>query len=70
MASYQKEVKKLLREAEKQNWRIEEKKKGWMVYSPNGVTKVLIHKTASDSQHALGNAISLMRAGGFRWEGH
>jgi hypothetical protein len=64
MASYRKEVKKLLKDAEEQGWRVEKKKAGWMLYSPDGVTKVMIHKTASDHR-ALDNAISLMRPGGF-----
>jgi len=41
-----------------------------MVMSPDGVTKVTIHKTTSDSQHGLENAISEMRKGGFVWKGH
>lgn len=69
MASYSKEVKNLLKQAEKQNWRVKEKKKGWMLYSPDGVTKVMIHKTASD-HHALDNAVSEMRRGGFVWSEH
>lgn len=69
LASYAKDVKNLLKEAEKQGWRVQEKKKGWMLYSPDGVTQVMIHKTATD-HHALDNAISLMRPGGFEWRGH
>jgi hypothetical protein len=69
MASYRKAAKRLLREAEAQGWRVKDKTKGWMLMSPDGVTKVMIHKTASN-HHALDNAISEMRAGGFEWRGH
>lgn len=69
MASYSKEVKNLLKQAEKQNWRVKEKKKGWMLYSPDGNMKVMIHKTASD-HHAFDNAVSEMRKGGFVWSEH
>ena len=44
MASYQKEVEAVLRAAEEQNWRIKPKKNGWMLMSPDGVTKVMIHQ--------------------------
>ena len=43
---------------------------GWMLLSPDGQTKVTIHKSASDAQHAIDNAVSLMRKGGFVWEDH
>ena len=33
--------------------------------SPDGKTKVMAHKTASD-HHALGNLLSEMRVGGFK----
>ena len=70
MASGAKDLRKLRRESERQGWRWVEKKDGWMVMSPDGVTKVTIHKTTSDSQHSLENAISEMRKGGFVWKGH
>jgi DNA invertase Pin-like site-specific DNA recombinase len=63
-SSYQKELRKLKNEALKQGWREAEKKAGWMLYSPDGVTKVMIHKTASDHR-ALDNLVSEMRSGGF-----
>lgn len=69
MASHRKELKRLLPEAEQQGWRVKDKKSGWMLMSPDGVTKVMLHKTASDNR-ALDNAISEMRAGGFEWKGH
>jgi hypothetical protein len=63
-SSYQKGVKKLKKQAMEQGWREAEKNAGWMLYSPDGVTKVMIHKTASDHR-ALDNLISEMRPGGF-----
>lgn len=67
-ASYKKAIKKLRKMAEEQHWREQEKKGGWMLYSPDGVTKVMVHKTASDP-HAFGNLLSEMRSGGFEWSG-
>jgi hypothetical protein len=63
-----KDIRKLRKEAKEQGWTEVEKKKGWLLLSPDGVTKVMIHKTASD-HHAIENAISLMRDGGFKWRG-
>ncbi len=36
-----------IRHAERQGWRADETKKGWMLKSPDGVTQVLIHGTPS-----------------------
>lgn len=66
--SYQKDIKKLIKQAEAQGWRRKDKKSGWMLYSPDGTTQVMIHKSASDAR-ALGNIISLISDGGFKWEG-
>jgi hypothetical protein len=63
--AYQKGIRKLRKQAMEQGWREAEKKSGWMLYSPDGTTQVMIHKTASDS-HALGNIVSVMRDGGFK----
>lgn len=59
-----KETKNLIRKLQAQGWRLKEIKAGWMAYSPDGVTKVTIHKTPSDHR-AWGNMISLLRKGGF-----
>lgn len=66
--AYQKGIRKLIKQAKEQGWRVKDKRSGWMLYSPDGTTQVMIHKTASDS-HALGNIISIMREGGFKREG-
>ena len=63
-SSYQKGLKKLKKQAMEQGWREADKKAGWMLYSPDGVTQVMIHKTASDHR-ALENLIAEMRGGGF-----
>ena len=67
-ASYKKAIKKLRRMAEDQGWREREKKGGWMLYSPDGITQVMVHKTASDPR-ALGNLLSEMKNGGFKPDG-
>ncbi len=56
----------LVRHAERQGWRAEETKKGWVLKSPDGITQVLIHGTPSDVNWHR-NAIRLMRRGGFIW---
>ncbi len=63
-----KDLNRLLRAAEQQDWRVVPKKKGWLLLAPNGTDKVMIHKTASDIR-AIDNAIALMRGAGFEWEG-
>jgi hypothetical protein len=65
-AADKKQLKKILREAENQGWRVKETKKGYMLLAPDKVNKVTLHKTASDHR-ALDNALSLMRDYGFVW---
>lgn len=67
--SYKKDLKELLKEADEQGWRVKDKTKGYMLLAPDGITQVMVHKTASDS-HALDNAVSEMRNAGFSWRGH
>jgi hypothetical protein len=66
-ASYKQAIKKLLTMAEEQGWRVKDKKGGWMLFAPDRIGKVMVHKTASD-HHALGNLLSEMRKLGFKWE--
>lgn len=56
----------LVRHAERQGWRADETKKGWMLKAPDGETQVLIHSTPSDVNWHR-QAIRLMRRGGFIW---
>jgi hypothetical protein len=60
-----KEIKKLVTKLESQSWRVDDVGKGVMAYSPDGVTKVLIHKTESDHR-AMKNTLARLRAGGFQ----
>jgi hypothetical protein len=55
---------RLVRKAEKQGWRVRETKSGWMLFSPDGVTKVSVHKTPSDHRWHR-NTIRDLRKGGF-----
>jgi hypothetical protein len=55
----------LVKEAEVQGFRIEKKKKGWMVLTPNGQGSVMVHKTLSDHR-GLNNAISRLKRYGFK----
>ena len=60
-----KETKRLVEEIRTwQGWRIEETKKGWMVYPPNkDFSPVTIHKTPSDHR-AIKNTRSELRKRG------
>jgi hypothetical protein len=58
------DVRKLRRKLERQGWRIEQKKAGFMAYSPDRMTKVMIHLTPGD-RRAMRNAIARLKKGGF-----
>jgi hypothetical protein len=62
--SQKKETANLIRKLREQGWRVEETRHGYMAYSPDRVTKVLLHKTPSDHR-ALKNALSELKRGGF-----
>lgn len=66
-SSLAKEAKKLVKQAEKQGFRVKEKKNGWLLLTPNGQGAVMIHKTQSD-QAALRNDIARLRRYGFQPE--
>jgi hypothetical protein len=65
-----KEYRKLVKEAVRQGWRLEETKKGFRLLAPNGVGAVTIDTTESDKRRAFRNTVSRMRQHGFVWEGH
>lgn len=60
-----KEVGKLIRGAKKwPGWRIEETRKGWMLYPPDkALGQVLVHKSPSD-RRAWANILSQLRQRG------
>jgi len=62
--SLSKDIRKLVQEAERQGWRIEDRGKLWLCKSPNGTMIVTVHKTPSD-RRAIHNTLSLLRKGGF-----
>ena len=63
--SLTKEARAIVREAEKQGFKIKEKKNGWMILTPNGQGAVMIHKTPSDHR-ALKNELARLRRYGFK----
>lgn len=69
MANPQKEVKEIVKAAEKQGWRVAEKKKGYALYDPSGEHMEMLHKTPSDHR-GLRNSVARMRKHGFEWKGH
>jgi hypothetical protein len=63
------DLRKVLKAAREQGWRIESGRKGQLkLYAPDGVNIVTLHQTPSD-RRALKNAIAIMRRYGFEWEG-
>ena len=61
-----KDVKKLLKKAEAQGWRVVPTKSGhFWAYAPNGVDKVLVPGSPGDWR-ALENSRALMRQAGFK----
>lgn len=62
-----KDVKRILREAERQGWRIEQGGKHIKAYPPDpSQSMVTIAQTASDKR-AIKNVLSEMRKRGVRW---
>lgn len=62
-----KETRKIIREAKRQGWRVDEKGKHYKLFPPVG-RMVTMAKTPSDVR-ALQNMIALMRQSGFKWKG-
>ena len=66
----QKEVREVVREAERQVWRVERRKSGAiLLYAPDGENIATAHSTAPSDRHALDNMIAKMRQFGFEWKG-
>jgi hypothetical protein len=63
--SSSKEARDLVKDAEKQGFKIKEKKNGWMILTPNGQGSVMIHKTTSDHR-GLRNERARLRRYGFK----
>lgn len=61
-----KDDKRLVDAAVEQGWRVEPKRDGVQLKSPDGITLVTIHNTPSDWR-ARANTIAKMRRGGFQW---
>lgn len=62
-----KDFKKLLKEAERQGWRVEEGGKNYVLWPPDRTqSMVTVAKTASDVR-ALQNTIGRMKQRGFSW---
>jgi hypothetical protein len=68
MANRQKEVREIVKAAERQGWKVVEKRQGFMLYSPDGEGLVNVHKTPQDHR-AIKNTVSRMRRYGFKWKG-
>jgi hypothetical protein len=59
-----KDLRKLLEKAKNQGWRIEDRGRRYMAFSPDGVTVVTVAKTPSN-QKALEAITRDLRRGGF-----
>lgn len=67
MSSVPKEVKELVREAEKQGWRAVPVKCGWQLLAPVGHGIVTVHKTPNS--RGIEHYVREMRRYGFVWKG-
>lgn len=56
-------LRKLVKELEAQDWKVEETRKGLMLKSPNGTDQVLVHHTPSDKKAWMNIRARLRRAG-------
>lgn len=62
----EKELREILREAERQGWRVVRGSKHFKLYAPDGKTIVTAPTTPSDWR-AIRDVIARMRRAGFRW---
>ena len=62
--SLSKDIRKLVKAAERHGWRVVDRGQRWLCYSPDGETIVTVHKTPSD-RRAILNARAELRKGGF-----
>lgn len=69
MASAKKELKEIVKAAEKQGWRVKTLKSGHlMFFAPDGVNKTTTGGTPSDHR-AVNNLLAELRRYGFEWKG-
>lgn len=64
--SIESDTKKVFRAAERQGWTSKAIKAGTMWFSPDGVSKVTVHRTPSDHR-TFDNMLQQFRAGGLQW---
>jgi hypothetical protein len=63
-----KELKEIIREAERQGWRVEKSGHGWRFYAPD--KEHIVHAAATPSdRRAINNLVSDLRRYGFTWKG-
>jgi len=69
VGSAKKELKEVIKAAERQGWRVEETKKGhYWFFAPDAVNKVLAAGTTGGGK-GMGNLIAKLRSYGFVWKG-
>lgn len=69
MSSAKKELKEIVKAAEDQGWRVQETKKGHlMFYAQDGVNKVLAAGTPGGGR-GIDNLVARLRSYGFVWKG-
>lgn len=65
MSNAAKEARELVEAARKQGWRVRDEGPHFLLFSPDGKTRVTIAKTPSDGRHWRQNSIAKLRRGGF-----
>jgi predicted RNA binding protein YcfA (HicA-like mRNA interferase family) len=67
--SAKKELKEIVKAAEKQGWRVKQTKKGHLMFlAPDGVNKLTTGGTPSEHR-AIDNLLASLRRYGFEWKG-
>lgn len=67
--SAKKELKEIVKAAEKQNWRIKKTKKGHLMFlCPDGINSLTTGGTPGDHR-AIDNLLAQLRSYGFKWKG-
>jgi len=64
-----KEVRDLVKEAERQGWRVEFSRGHYKLYAPNGDPRPITVASTPSDHRWLVNTVSKMRRHGFVWKG-
>jgi len=64
--SHQGDLRKIVKRARKQGWRVEKRREFWLFYPPDGKTSPAKFAGTASSQRSLRNFLSEMKRKGYR----